>query len=501
MNIIVQAGGRGTRLRYRGWNKPKCLMTVNGKPLMYHLFDKYPQAHFHIIGDYKYEILQKYLKINPPSVQNTLYRSHKKGTCAGMQWVLRSLNDQPVAVTWGDILYNEVVDFSGKSPIIFKTSCYSSRYKCYGRKIVKEKTNVDGIAGIFYFPNKEYITGVDSEGSFMTWTKDNVKDYVIRECTGIDELGDYDHYNKLLIDGSKARFFNRLYFTEHEVHKECIVNDYEHLIKNEQNWYRFMKHNGFKKIPNIISENPYVLERVCGSHPFELPPDTAKKSVQSILKSLKEMHTISQIECDEKELRLVYVNKTIDRLKRIYEILPFKDKEHITINGVKCKNVFYNENYDIIEKIYLSLIVSKFCSIHGDPSASNIIMKTPIDPVFIDPRGYFYNKLIYGDRYYDFAKLYFSMVSGYDFYNRKQFVLFYDEHSAEILINNEKMSRNADKVFEKNFSETEMKNIKLINCLIWFGMSGYAIDDVDSIIAAHLIGLYNLEKTLGATNE
>ena len=43
------------------------------------------------------------------------------------------------------------------------------------------------------------MTGVDSEGSFMTWTKDNIKDYVVRECTGLDELGDYDHYNKLLI--------------------------------------------------------------------------------------------------------------------------------------------------------------------------------------------------------------------------------------------------------------------------------------------------------------
>ena len=93
------------------------------------------------------------------------------------------------------------------------------------------------------------------------------------------------------------------------------------------------------------------------------------------------------------------------------------------------------------------------------------------------------------------------MVTGYDFYNRKQFVLFYDEYSAEVLINNDKISLAAEEVFKKNFNQAEIKNIRLINCLIWFGMSGYAIDDVDSIIAAHLIGLYNLEKTLGGTNE
>jgi NDP-sugar pyrophosphorylase family protein len=67
MHIIVQAGGRGSRLRHHTWNKPKCLVSVRGKPLLYHLFDKFPNAYFHIIGDYSFDQLEKYLEINPPT--------------------------------------------------------------------------------------------------------------------------------------------------------------------------------------------------------------------------------------------------------------------------------------------------------------------------------------------------------------------------------------------------------------------------------------------------
>ena len=64
MEIIVQAGGRGSRLRHHTWNKPKCLVSVKGKPMLYHLFDRFKEHKFHIIGDYSFEQLEKYLEVN-----------------------------------------------------------------------------------------------------------------------------------------------------------------------------------------------------------------------------------------------------------------------------------------------------------------------------------------------------------------------------------------------------------------------------------------------------
>ena len=36
--IIVQAGGKGTRLGYLTHNKPKALVTVDNLPMLFHLF-------------------------------------------------------------------------------------------------------------------------------------------------------------------------------------------------------------------------------------------------------------------------------------------------------------------------------------------------------------------------------------------------------------------------------------------------------------------------------
>ena len=62
MKIIVQAGGKGTRLKHLTENRPKCLVPVHNKPMLFHLFDKYPDKEFIIIGDYKYDVLKKYLE-------------------------------------------------------------------------------------------------------------------------------------------------------------------------------------------------------------------------------------------------------------------------------------------------------------------------------------------------------------------------------------------------------------------------------------------------------
>lgn len=40
--IIVQAGGKGTRMEHLTANKPKALVPVNNLPMLFHLFRKYP---------------------------------------------------------------------------------------------------------------------------------------------------------------------------------------------------------------------------------------------------------------------------------------------------------------------------------------------------------------------------------------------------------------------------------------------------------------------------
>ena len=74
IEVIVQAGGRGSRLRHFTWNKPKCLVSYNGKPVLYHLFDKFKNSNFHIIADYQISKIKKYFLISPPNNKYTIYK-------------------------------------------------------------------------------------------------------------------------------------------------------------------------------------------------------------------------------------------------------------------------------------------------------------------------------------------------------------------------------------------------------------------------------------------
>ena len=89
--IIVQAGGKGTRMEYLTANKPKCLVSVNKLPILFHLFRKYPDKKFIIIGDYKYDVLKEYLKAFAEVKYILIDAEGKKGTCAGISDAIRKI--------------------------------------------------------------------------------------------------------------------------------------------------------------------------------------------------------------------------------------------------------------------------------------------------------------------------------------------------------------------------------------------------------------------------
>ena len=104
--VIIQAGGRGTRLETLTRNRPKCLVPVDGKPLLYHTFDAFPGASFTIIVDYRGEVVRRYLDAFPPGVPVRIVEADGDGTCGGIAKAAAGLEqDVPVAVVWCDLLF------------------------------------------------------------------------------------------------------------------------------------------------------------------------------------------------------------------------------------------------------------------------------------------------------------------------------------------------------------------------------------------------------------
>lgn len=494
-HIIVQAGGRGSRLRHHTWNKPKCLVSVRGKPLLYHLFDRFPNAHFHIIGDYAFDQLEKYLQVNPPTPTYTLTKTNEKGTCSGIADALANVPpDHELMIMWSDLIIGELPVFpDDKCAIVITTNAFTCRWT-YQNNVLIEQPGDLGIPGIFYIKQAQDFPVPPSSGEFVKWFSKNVFEFKTLLANDLEELGDFSTIETQNDRAGFARFFNDVKILETTVEKRAIDPNYAHLIVKEQDWYKSVRDLGFRRIPRIISTDPYTMERVNGCHAYQMD-DLTEREKRSVLAdyldSLTNLHDLGVQGGSWDDVRETYIKKTIDRVQSVSKIIPNFTQKSFTINGVKCNNIF--NNLDLFEDIFKELNPNFFTPIHGDPTFSNTLIDKNLKVWYIDPRGYFAKPGIWGDPMYDFAKVYYSAVGGYDTFNRRKFKLHVDNETAEVLMEESPFVNVGKEIFADYFSK-DVAKIEVLHGLIWLALSGYAKDDIDSVIGSFYLGLYYLEQ-------
>jgi len=499
IEVIVQAGGRGSRLRHFTWNKPKCLVSYNGKPVIYHLFDYLNKANFHIIADYQVNKIKKYFMISPPRINYKIYSTNESGTCSGIKDVIKNIDkNKKIILIWSDLIIDKLPNIN-KAPTVVTTSSFMCRWSVQKNKIKETPSQTKGIPGIFYFKNKKTLEKIPSSGEFVKWCSKNLKKFNSLQVNNLKELGDFttleSSYNKI----GYGRYFNKILIKKDKVIKKSLDKNFSHLIKNEQNWYKEISKLNFLNVPKIYSIKPYTMEKINGDHFFEMKNLNTKKYfriIGNILDALDRLHNKKEIQSNKIDIRKVYIEKTLQRLKTVSKIIPnYSSAETLTINGVKCKNYLHKKNRKIFEDLEKILFNNKFNPIHGDPTCSNILIQKNLKPIFFDPRGYFSNEAsIFGDKFYDIAKFYYSMIGNYDFFNRRKFKLYADNQSVEIMMDNF-YPNGAENIFKERF-KSDFQKIQIIHALIWLSLSGYVKDDIDSILGSFYNGLYWLNKAI-----
>lgn len=503
MHVIVQAGGRGSRLRHHTWNKPKCLVSVRGQPVLHHIFDRFPQARFTVIGDYAFDVLSAYLAYNPPKTPFELIRAAGKGTLAGVSEALRGIApEEPVLIVWSDLLIGEPPALleDETRPVVGLTDSFVCRWSVTDAGALREVSSTTrGIPGVFYLPRRDLLPTPPAEGEFMRWFVDAVPDFATQTWAGLEEVGEFTTIESLNNGEGFTRFFNKVAIREHEVEKTASDPEYAVLIEREVGWYKAARDLGFRRIPAVISERPFVMERIKGAHAYQMTDLTVREQravVADAIEALSDLHRLGEAPWSADDTREVYLKKTIARVESVRGLIPMIDKDSVTINGLKCRNPFSSRHEGLLQDAYLNLTPSTFRPIHGDPTFSNSLVDRNLRSWFIDPRGYFASSGIYGDPLYDFAKVYYSAVGGYDAFNRRQFKLHVDGDTVEILAEQPALSASAQTVFG-DYLRAHVHDIQVIHAFIWLSLSGYVRDDVDSVIASFFLGLYWLEQARG----
>lgn len=497
-HIIIQAGGKGSRLETLTTNKPKALVPVDNLPMIFHLFKKYPQAKFTIIADYKKDVLKRYLNTFA-KVDFEVIDANKKGTCSGISDALKTIPDKtPFMLIWCDLVLSAVGlphDLSQNYLGISKD--FPCRWSYANNMFAEEPSKENGVAGLFLFKDKEQISDVPDEGEFVRYLSHKNLPFERLDMYGGLEIGTMLSYFQNELNKPKCRPFNKMEFKGDIVLKYPLDEQGRKLAVDEIAWYKKVTELGYTNIPKIYGYDPLVMEKIKGGNIFEyafLTKGFKRALLDKIITALKDLHRLTPpMEANKEDCENNYVTKTFERLAKVRELVPFAKDEFITVNGKKCHNIFAIKD-KIINEIR-QMYPKQFYLTHGDCTFHNMMIETDgVRPILLDPRGYFGKTKLYGDIDYDWAKLYYSVVGDYDQFNRKNFSLEIMDDCVDLMI----VSNNWKELENDFFTLTgaDKKKIKLLHAIIWLSLTTYAWEDYDAICGAFYKGLLELEEYL-----
>ncbi|MBO5622399.1 MAG: NTP transferase domain-containing protein [Butyrivibrio sp.] len=503
--IIVQAGGKGTRLGYLTKNKPKALVPVDNLPMLFYLFRKYPQKRFVIIADYKKDVMREYLAAFA-DVKYQIVDASGTGTCSGVKQAIDLIPEhEAFMLVWSDLILPDKFelpeeysgDLDAKNDYVGLSETFPCRWKYEGGQFAEERSTEYGVAGFFLFTEKAKIENVPESGELVRWLSEQGISFKTVGLGGTREFGLLEEYEKL--SQAKCRPFNKITIDGDYLIKEPIDSQGEKLAVRETAWYEKAKLLNIPELPRIYDTSPLKMERVLGKNIYECDFDyeTKKSILKSLVGALKALHDSDKKAADSFSIQEAYFNKTFDRLAKIQDLVPFARDKEIIVNGKKCRNVFYHRR-ELQDKLdELKVNCREFAFIHGDCTFSNLMVREDNSPVLIDPRGYFGFTELYGDVRYDWAKLYYSIVGNYDRFNLKQFrleILENQDEGVKLQIDSNHWEDMEDDFF--GFTGADKEEIKLLHAVIWLSLTTYAWQDYDSICGAFYNGLYYLEEVL-----
>lgn len=346
-----------------------------------------------------------------------------------------------------------------------------------------------GVAGFFVFKNKDELRDIPREGALVPWLQGKGTTFAPLYLEHVTEVGTLSAFEAIK-KPSICRPFNEVVLNDETITKRGIDEQGKKIAADEINWYKHVTALGCTSIPKLYSYEPLVMERIRGRNIFEydcLTVTEKKKIVKSIVKALDDLHHLEpEIDAVTADLDSNYITKTFDRLQKVENLVPFAKDEYIRINGRYYKNIFYDR--EALKNTLRQYYPRKFCLIHGDSTFSNMLYDRLHERlVLIDPRGYFGKTKFYGDKDYDWAKVYYSLAGNYDQFNQKKFALSIGDKSVELSIKPNNWA-DMEEFFFENLEDVNRPDPGL-HAVIWLSLTTYAWEDYDSICGAFYNGI------------
>ena len=184
MNIVILAGGLGSRLSEITKTIPKPMVKINGKPILLRImkhFAKYGFKNFYIALGYKGKIIKKYFTKNNFGWNVNLINTGKKTMTGGrLRRLTKYLKKETFLITYGDGLsdvnLNKLLKFHRKNKKLVTLTAVRpparfGNLKIQGHNVeyFREKLNTDEgwINGGFFVMEPEFLKYIKNDKTYL----------------------------------------------------------------------------------------------------------------------------------------------------------------------------------------------------------------------------------------------------------------------------------------------------------------------------------------------
>ena len=488
--VLITTSGIGKRLDNLTKYTNKSLVKVGDKYAICHIIEQYnPDTEFIITIGYFGKYVKDFLIIAYPTYNFTFVEVDNyagRGSSLGYSLLkAKAYLNRPFIFHCCDAIITSPLIFNKDKNILFVSNIQEgAQYTT----INIEDTSVIKInnKGASYF---DYVyTGISYIYMFQEFWKFLTEVYNINP--NLSELSDVHSLQLMLLNGINfeynildswfdtgnkesykivCEYFKPIYnILEKDYESICFFEDkvIKFINDPEINKKRIQRGNNLYPIaPKILtySDNFISMEKIKG-------PLLAKYYIHGEIKNLLKWATHNLwINEDINKSYIIncktfYITKTLKRI----QTLDILNNEYNIINGL-----YTDSAINMINKLNSTLLTTDtFTAFHGDFILDNII-KVDDGYKLLDWRHEFDNQLIYGDKYYDLAKLRHNIIFNHD--NITNDLYFVKYESREVIVDI-KCNYNLIKQLDDydnfiNENKYDLRKIKILTAIIWLNMA------------------------------
>jgi glucose-1-phosphate cytidylyltransferase len=218
--VVILAGGRGLRLVEETKNRPKPMVQIGGKPLLWHIMKGYAHygfSDFIVCTSYMHEVIEKEM---PPLARSEgwnlemVYTEDGFGTGGRIRAVRDKLGDEPFFATYGDALGNidfaKELEFHASQKKIGTITAVRPRISFGVLEISKDST-------VLSFAEKPENTSLWSNGGFFIF-EPRIFDYIERD----EEMLEREPLERLIRDNELAAYRHQDFRRGIDTYKDLV---------------------------------------------------------------------------------------------------------------------------------------------------------------------------------------------------------------------------------------------------------------------------------------